>query len=162
MEVLFAVAIIACCVIIVVYSVAYIWGKISSYIQFRKRALTHSHQRMNYGIFSSTYRLFPDRYEHYRQDGELCWVKYKIDKKVYPYYTDTERHYLLFGFFDWYMVDRLLLNEKKNREKKEVEGRETNDVLDDLQRLCKQEIEKAEKEVSDAMADMKNKMNQDD
>lgn len=158
----FAIAIITCCIIIAVYSVAYIWAKISSYIQCRKRALTYSHQRMNYKTFASTYRLFPDRYEHYRSDGELCWVKYKIDKKIYPHYTDTERHYLLFGFFDWCLVDWLLLNEKKNREKREVAGRETNVVLEDLHRLCKQEIEKADKEVSDALTDMKNRMNKED
>ncbi len=138
------------------FFIVFFFFQIAAHKDFKKRALNYNYQRMNYKTFISTHQLFPERYKYHRDDeGYLYWLTYKvIEPRSYPYSPITSEYYILFNFKDWYKVDGYLLKYENNEKKREVSERETNVVLEDLQRLCRREIEKAEREVSDALSDM--------
>lgn len=130
--------------------------QICAYKQYKKRTIDFSHQKMNYEIFVSTYRLFPERYNYYCYKGDLIWLTYKIiSAGIHPFFPDTKEYYILLNFRDWFRVNEYLLKKEDEKKKQEVSDRETNAVLEDLQHLCRQEIEKAEREVSDALGEMR-------
>lgn len=106
-------------------------------------------------IFVSTYQLFPERYYYYRHEGDLCYLAYNIiSQGIHPFFPNETQYYILFDFKDWFRVDEYLLKDEDEKEKRRISDRETNAVLEDLHRLCKQEIEKADREVSDALENM--------
>ena len=134
---------------------AFFCWEVHAYREYRKRTLNHCFQKMNYNTFVSTYQLFPERYYYYRHEGDLCYLAYNIiSQGIHPFFPNETQYYILFDFKDWFRVDKYLLKDEDEKEKRRISDRETNVVLEDLHRLCKKEIEKADQEVSEALTEM--------
>lgn len=143
-----------------VFSIVYPCCQIWAYKQYKEFALNRTYQVMNYKTFVSTYSLFPERYKYYRDEGDLYWLTYKIIAPgSHMYFPETSEYYILFSLTDWFRVDNYLARVEVERERRNISERETNAVLEDLQRLCRQEIEKADKEVSAALEEMRQAVN---
>ena len=138
------------------FFIGFFFFEIVSYKQFKKTALNHNYQRMNYDTFISTYQLFSERYRYHRNDGDLYYLTYEIvNQGVHPFFPDKTEYYILFNFKDWFRVDNFLYKKEAEKENRLISDRETNAVLEDLHRLCKKEIEKADQEVSEALTEMR-------
>lgn len=130
---------------------------ISEYSQYKKRTLNRTYQRLNAKVFISTYHLFPRRYKYFREkDSRLDWLTYTVVKPGgNPYFPNTTEYYILFNFIDYCRVNAFLTREESAKEYKQIVDRETNAVLEDLHKLTKEEIEKADREVDSAIANVK-------
>ena len=134
---------------------AFFCWEVQAYREYRKRTLNHCYQKMNYNTFVSTYQLFPERYDYCRHEGNLCYLTYEIiSQGIHLFFPNKTEYYILFDFKDWFRVDNYLFEDEDEKKKRQISERETNAVLEDLQRLCRQEIEKADREVSDALENM--------
>ncbi len=142
------------------FAIAFLCITICEYYGYKKYTLRHTYQKLNAKVFISTYHLFPDRYNGYWSwDGYIDSLTYTITEpsgsKFFP--NKTEYHILL-NFIDYCRVNVFLIREKSAKKHKEIVERETNVVLEDLQKLTRKEIEKAGLEVDNAIADVRKNM----
>jgi hypothetical protein len=133
---------------------------ICGYLDYKKYTLRHTYQKLNAKLFMATYHLFPDQYQYDRsEDGYIESLTYTIvepgGNKFFPNKTE---YYILLNFIDYCRVNKFLTKEESAKKRKQISDRETNVVLEDLQKLTREEIEKANREVDDAIADMRKHM----
>ena len=142
------------------YAIEFLRITICEYCGYKKYTLRHAYQKLNAKVFMSTYHLFPDRYSYYWSgDGYIGSLAYTITEpganKFFP--NKTEYHILL-NFIDYCRVNVFLIRERSAKKNKEIVDRETNAVLEDLQKLTREEIEKAGREIDNAIADVRKHM----
>lgn len=133
---------------------------IADYSKYRKWTLDHAYQKLNAKVFISTYHLFPHRYDYYRpKDKWLNWLTYTIvEPGCHAFFPNRTEYYILLNFADYCRINVFLTREESAKEHKKIVDRETNAVLEDLQKLTREEIEKADREVDNAIADVKKHM----
>ena len=166
------------------FAIAFLCITICEYCGYKKYTLRHAYQKLNAKVFMSTYHLFPDRYSYdWSGDGYIGSLAYTItepgankffpNKKEYHVgsltYTITEpgsnkffpnktKYHILLNFIDYCRVNVFLIRERSAKKNKEIVDRETNAVLEDLQKLIREEIEKAGREIDNAIADVRKHM----
>jgi len=133
---------------------------IAAYSKYKKRTLDHGYQKLNAKVFMSTYHLFPNRYIYYRPEAEwLKWLTYTIiEPSGHEFFPNKTEYYILLNFVDYCRINRFIAREESAKERKRISDSETNAVLEDLQKLTREEIEKAGREVDNALADMRKHM----
>lgn len=147
-------------VIAAFFAIAFLCITICEYYGYKKYTLRHTYQKLNSKVFISTYHLFPNRYSYYRSgDGYIGSLIYTIiesgGNKFFPNKTE---YYILLNFIDYCRVSVFLIRERSAKKYKEIVDRETNVVLEDLQKLTREEIEKAGLEIDNAIADVRKHM----
>lgn len=141
-------------------AIAFLCITICWYYGYKKYTLRHTYQKLNAKVFMSTYHLFPDRYDCYWSgDGYIGSLTYTITEpgsnKFFP--NKTEYHILL-NLIDYCRINVFLIRERSAKKNKEIVNRETNAVLEDLQKLTREEIKKAGLEIDNAIADVRKHM----
>ncbi len=71
------------------------------------------------------------------------------------FFSNKEEYYILFNFADFCRVNVFLTREERAKKRKRVSEYETNAVLEDLQKLTREEIEKAGREIDNAIMEMR-------
>lgn len=142
------------------FAISFLCITICEYYGYKKCTLRHTYQKLNAKVFVSTYHLFPDRYNYgWSFEGYIDSLIYTIiepgGNKFFP--NKTEYH-IFFNFIDYCRVNIFLIREKSAKKHKEIVERETNVVLEDLQKLTRKEIEKAGLEIDNAIADVRKHM----
>ena len=142
------------------FAIAFLCIAICEYYCYKKYTLRHAYQKLNAKVFVSTYHLFPDRYSYdLSWDGYIDSLTYTITEpganKFFP--NKTEYHILL-NFIDYCRVNVFLIRERSAKKHKEIVERETNVVLEDLQKLTREEIEKAGLEIDNAITNVRKHM----
>lgn len=141
-------------------AITFLCTTICEYYGYKKYTLHHTYQKLNAKVFMSTYHLFPDRYDCYWSvDGYIDSLIYTIiepgGSKFFPNKTE---YYILLNFIDYCRVNVFLIRERSAKKHREIVERETNVVLEDLQKLTREEIEKAGLEIDNAIADVRKHM----
>lgn len=133
---------------------------ICEYYGYKKYTLRHTYQKLNAKVFMSTYHLFPDRYDCYWSvDGYIDSLIYTIvDPGGNKFFQNKTEYYILLNFIDYCRVNIFLIRERSAKKHKEIVERETNIVLEDLQKLTREEIKKAGLEINNAIADVRKHM----
>ena len=147
-------------VTVVFFAIEFLCITICEYYGYKKYTLRHTYQKLNAKVFISTYHLFPDRYSYdWSGEGYIDSLTYTITEpggsKFFPNKTE---YYILLNFIDYCRVNVFLIRERSAKKHKEIVDRETNVVLEDLQKLTKKEIEKAGLEIDNAIADVRKHM----
>lgn len=142
------------------FAIAFLCITICEYYGYKKYTLRHTYQKLNAKVFMSTYHLFPDRYDCYWSgDGYIGSLTYTITEpganKFFP--NKTEYHILL-NLIDYCRINVFLIRERSAKKNKERVDRETNAVLEDLQKLTREEIEKAGLEIDNAITNIRKHM----
>lgn len=141
-------------------AIAFLCNTICEYYGYKKYTLRHTYQKLNAKVFMSTYHLFPNRYDCY-----WSWSGY-IDSLIYTivdpggnkFFQNKTEYYILLNFIDYCRVNIFLIRERSAKKHKEIVERETNIVLEDLQKLTREEIKKAGLEIDNAIADVRKHM----
>lgn len=141
-------------------AIAFLCITICGYSSYKKYTLRYAYQKLNAKVFMSTYHLFPNRYSYdWSEDGYIDSLTYTIvepgGNKFFPNKTE---YYILLNFIDYCRVNVFLTRERSAKKHRKIVDRETNAVLEDLQKLTREEIEKADREIDNAIADMKKHM----
>ena len=144
----------------VLVAIAFLDITINAYSSYKKYTLRRTYQKLNAKVFMSTYHLFPNQYSYdWSGDEYIDSLTYTIvepgGNKFFPNKTE---YYILLNFIDYCRVNVFLTRERSAKKHKEIADRETNVVLEDLQKLTREEIEKAGREVDNALADMRKHM----
>ena len=130
---------------------------IHAYSKYKERTLNHTYQRLNAKVIISTNRLFSDRYIYERPNYD--WLRSLTYMVIEPsgnaFYPNKTEYYILLNFIDYCRINRFITREQSEEERKRVSERETNAVLADLHKLTTEEIKKANREVDNAIADMR-------
>lgn len=142
------------------FAIAFLCITICEYYGYKKYTLRHTYQKLNAKVFMSTYHLFPDRYDCYWSgDGYIGSLIYTIiEPGGNKFFQNKTEYYILLNFIDYCRVNVFLIREKSAKKHKEIIERETNVVLEDLQKLTRKEIEKAGLEIDNAIADVRKHM----
>ena len=142
------------------FAIAFLCITIFEYYGYKKYTLRHTYQKLNAKVFISTYHLFPDRYNYYLSgDGYINSLIYTIiEPGGNKFFQNKKEYYILLNFIDYCGVNVFLIRERSAKKHKEIVERETNVVLEDLQKLTKEEIEKAGLEIDNAIADVRKHM----
>ena len=141
-------------------AIAFLCTTICEYYGYKKYTLRHTYQKLNAKVFMSTYHLFPDRYDCYWSwDGYIDSLIYTIiEPGGNEFFQNKTEYYILLNFIDYCMVSVFLIRERSAKKHKEIVERETNTVLEDLQKLTREEIKKAGLEIDNAIADVRKHM----
>lgn len=142
------------------FAIAFLCTTICEYYGYKKYTLRHTYQKLNAKVFMSTYHLFPDRYDCYWSvDGYIGSLTYTITEPgSNKFFQNKTEYHILLNFIDYCRVNVFLIREKSAKKHKEIVERETNVVLEDLQKLTRKEIEKAGREIDNAIADVRKHM----
>ena len=141
-------------------AIAFLCITICEYYGYKKYTLRHTYQKLNAKVFMSTYHLFPDRYDCYWSgDGYIDSLIYTIiEPGGNKFFQNKTEYYILLNFIDYCRVSVFLIRERSAKKHKEIVERETNTVLEDLQKLTREEIKKAGLEIDNAIADVRKHM----
>ena len=141
-------------------AIAFLCITICEYYGYKKYTLRHTYQKLNAKVFMSTYHLFPDRYDCYWSwDGHIDSLIYTIiEPGGNKFFQNKTEYYILLNFIDYCRVSVFLIRERLAKKHKEIVERETNTVLEDLQKLTREEIKKAGLEIDNAIADVRQHM----
>lgn len=142
------------------FAIAFLCITICEYYGYKKYTLRHTYQKLNAKVFMSTYHLFPDRYSYGRSfQGHIDSLIYTIvEPGSNKFFPNKKEYHILLNFIDYCRVDVFLIRERSAKKNKEIVDRETNAVLEDLQKLTREEIEKAGREIDNAIADVRKHM----
>ena len=141
-------------------AIAFLCITICEYYGYKKYTLRHTYQKLNAKVFMSTYHLFPDRYDCYWSwDGYIDSLIYTIiEPGSNKFFQNKTEYYILLNFIDYCKVNVFLIRERSAKKRKEIVERETNIVLEDLQKLTREEIKKAGLEIDNEIADVRKHM----
>ena len=141
-------------------AIAFLCITICEYYGYKKYTLRHTYQKLNAKVFMSTYHLFPDRYDCYWSgDGYINSLVYTIiEPGGNKFFPNKTKYYILLNFIDYCRVSVFLIRERSAKKRKEIVERETNIVLEDLQKLTREEIKKAGLEIDNEIADVRKHM----
>jgi len=141
-------------------AIAFLCITICEYSSYKKDTLRYTYQKLNAKVFMSTYHLFPNRYSYdWSGDGYIESLTYAIvEPGGNAFFPNKTEYCILLNFIDYCRVNVFLTREESTKKHKEIVDRETNVVLEDLQKLTKEEIEKASREVDNAIADVRKHM----
>ena len=141
-------------------TIAFICITICEYYGYKKYTLRHTYQKLNAKVFMATYHLFPDRYDCYWSgEGYIGSLTYTIAEPGGNRFSPNKTEYhILLNFIDYCRVSVFLIRERSAKKHKEIVERETNAVLEDLQKLTIEEIKKAGLEIDNAIADARKHM----
>ena len=147
-------------VTVALFAIAFLCITICEYCGYKKYTLRHVYQKLNAKVFMSTYHLFPDRYSYdWSGDGYIGSLAYTITEPgSNKFFQNKTEYYILLNFIDYCRVNVFLIRERSAKKNKEIVDRETNAVLEDLQKLTREEIEKAGREIDNAIADIRKHM----
>lgn len=142
------------------FAIAFLCITIYEYYGYKKYTLRHTYQKLNAKIFMSTYHLFPDRYSYcWSCEGYVDSLTYTIiEHSGNKFFPNKTEYYILLNFIDYCRVNVFLIREKSAKKHKEIIERETNVVLEDLQKLAREEIKKAGWEIDNAITDVRKHM----
>lgn len=142
------------------FAIAFLCITICEYYGYKKYTLRHTYQKLNAKVFMSTYHLFPNRYDCYWSwDGYIGSLTYTIiEHSGNKFFKNKTEYYILLNFIDYCRINVFLIRERSAKKNKEIVDRETNAVLEDLQKLTREEIEKAGLEIDNAIANVRKHM----
>ena len=142
------------------FAIAFLCITICEYYGYKKYTLRHTYQKLNAKVFMSTYHLFPNRYGYdWSGDGYIGSLTYTITEPgSNKFFQNKTKYYILLNFIDYCRVSVFLIREKSAKKNKEIVNRETNAVLEDLQKLTREEIKKAGLEIDNAIAGVRKHM----
>lgn len=142
------------------FAINFLCVAICEYYGYKKYTLRHTYQKLNAKVFMSTYHLFPDRYsDGWSCEGYINSLTYTIiEPGGSKFFPNKTKYYILLNFIDYCRVNVFLIRERSAKKHKEIVERETNVVLEDLQKLTRKEIEKAGLEIDNAIADVRKHM----
>ena len=142
------------------FAIVFLCITICEYYGYKKYTLRHTYQKLNSKVFISTYHLFPNRYSYYWSgDGYIGSLIYTIiESGGNKFFLNKTKYYILLNFIDYCKVNVFLIRERSAKKHKEIVERETNIVLEDLQKLTREEIKKAGLEIDSAIADVRKHM----